>query len=442
MTDTTQSESYYKNLMNLIEQVDSGNLCTLLERSNRLLDKIIHPKSAYMICYLALEKAYPDDLRALLKILERLLDKIIGHESAPRVCVLILWKANSWDLLKVLKTLERLLDKIIDPEGASKVCMEALKKATEKNLLEVLKTLERLLDKIIYPKGASKVCIEALKKATEKNLLEVLKALNEQLSKITDPYYAHWVCELALGKATEENLPEVLKALEEPLRYITDHIHAYFVCNQAFGKATEKTLSEALKALEGPLGNIIPSYDNVRTLRDIIKSKLQGQELRYQCLETLNSNIGKHVEKGFQQEDALIRVVAGLGVLGCQYFMVTNPICYAGIMGANFLGHVISASISNDYEHANRAVFRGCTSTLLMIGLLYGGVGLAPMAGVLAVYEIVFNQIDLNNFNIAKRLSDGIADTLKLNNHMQDARSYVGEYLKYINQTFTNIITL
>ena len=162
-----------------------------------------------------------------------------------------------------------------------------------------------------------------------------------------------------------------------------------------------------------------------QAFRDIIKNKLEEQELSY-------------IERILQQEDTLIRVVAGLGMLGCQYLMVTNPLCYAGIIGANLLGHVISASTSNDSKHANRAAFRGCTSTLLMWGLLYYGVSLAPMAGVLAVYEIVFNQIDLNNFNIAKRLSDGIADTLRINDHMQDARSCVGEYLK----TFTNIITL
>ena len=194
-------------------------------------------------------------------------------------------------------------------------------------------------------------------------------------------------------------------------------------------EVTKETLPEVLKILLDKI-----TSKDIHTLQDAIKSKLGEQDPIYQeCLDILNPNIDTHVkveedlveenlvEENLKQGGALRRVVAGLGVLGCQYFMVTNPLCYAYIMGANFLGHVTSASTSNDYKHANRAVFRGCTSTLLMISLLYGGVSLAPMAGVLAVYEIVFNQIGL---------SDGIADTLRINDLMQDARSHVGECLK------------
>ena len=439
----------------LKEPLSIIKLTKVLEALQKHIDDITDPDYALKVCYLVLgmatKKTLPEVLKALkvplsiikltkvLEALQKHIDNITDPDYAYMVCYLVLGMATKDTLLEVLEALKVPLGRITDPDYAYTVCYLALGKATQDTLLKALEALKVPLGKITHPDYALKVCYLALGKATQDTLLKVLEALKVPLGKITHPKNAFWVCELALGKADPKDLPEVLKALNEPLGKITHPKRAFWVCKLALGKATEETLPEVLKALNEQLGKIMPSYSNTKTLQDIIKNKLEGKELNYQnqYLGIFNSNIGKHADKGLHLEDDIICTMAVLVMLGCQHLMVTNPLCYAGIMGANFLGHVISASISNDYKHANIAAFQGCTSTLLMVGLLYYEVSLTSMGVVLAGYIKVFNQTDPNDFNRAswlsdraKRLSDRIANTLKLNNHMQDALSYVGKYLE------------
>ena len=115
----------------------------------------------------------------------------------------------------------------------------------------------------------------------------------------------------------------------------------------------------------------------------------------------------------------LARFATGTGVLVSKYFMVVNPWCYTVFIGANVLGHAFSSSASKYKEDAHRYAFQGLTSTVLMGGALYSGVGFIGMGMAFIAYELLFNQID-HELNIFKKASDRMANVVKLDKSLQE----------------------
>ena len=347
-----------------------------------------------------------------------MLGEIIDSDHAYDILEASIKKAKG--LPKVLGQLKDLQSQITGSQAAYNLFSAAIE--YEDDLPKVLEQLKHLQSQIIDSGHAYKILIRVIE--YDNDLPKVLGQLKHLQSQI-NPEAAYNLLSAAIEYA--DDLPAVFSALEVLQSQIICSGCAYNLLSAAI--EYEDDLPAVFSASEVLLGKITPSYSNVKILRNIITRKLEGQESsdQNQCLDILNSNVGTHVGKGLQQEDTLVRIVTGFTVIGCRYFIVTSPF-YVGIMVTNVCGHIIGIATSNDYQHANRSALRCCTFTLLVGGLMYCGVSTAPMAVTLVICELIANHMD-SNFNIAKRLSDGIADTLRINDHMQDICSCVSDLL-------------